>query len=469
MGYFVRQRDRAPARRTRIEPDPTFPRVCVIGAGSSGIAVAKAMYEAAVPFECFEAGPVVGGNWVHENPNGRSACYDSLEINTSCPRMAFSDFPMPVDYPDYARHDQVADYFTAYVEHFGFGHTITFGTTVDLVVPASGDPAAPTAWEVTVTGPDGTRTETFDAVIVANGHHWDARWPDPAYPGTFDGDQLHAHDYRSAEQLRGRDVLVVGSGNSALDISCAAAEVARSTTLSQRRGQWVLRKFLLGRPTDQIALPSWLPWAATSARLRLGAALSGDVAKLGLPHPAHHAGQSHPVQSEGIRDALRSGRVTPKPAVSRLDGDRVTFVDGTSVPADLIVWATGYRVSFPFLPREVVDVRANHLPLWHRTVHPDRPGLFFVGLVQAVGAVMPLAEAQAVWLAETLTGRCAPPSNDVVRAETHRADTAYRKRFYASERHTMEVDFDRYLWSLDRERRRGAVRARRRVSSPSGT
>ena len=136
----------------------------------------------------------------------------------------------------------------------------------------------------------------------------------------------------------------------ALDISCAA-EVARSATLSQRRGQWVLRKFVLGRPTDQMSLPAWLPWTFTSARLRLGAALAGNVAKLGLPQPSHHAGQSHPVQSEGIRDALRSGRLTPKPAISSLQGDRVAFVDGTSVPADLIVWATGYRV-VPFLASE---------------------------------------------------------------------------------------------------------------------
>lgn len=466
MGYLVKQKDKAPARHTRIEPDMSLPRVCVIGAGSSGIAAAKALYEAAIPFECYEAGPVVGGNWVFQNPNGRAACYDSLEINTSCPRMSFSDFPMPDDYPAYAKHDQVAAYFEDYVEHFGFGHTITFDTHVDHVARAVGASAAGTdtpRWDVTVTGPDGTRTETFDAVVVANGHHWDARWPDPAYPGAFAGEQIHAHDYRGVDQLRGRKVVVVGSGNSALDIACAAAEVADSATLSQRRGQWVLRKFLLGRPSDQIALPSWVPWWVTSSRLRMGALLSGNVAKLGLPQPRHHAGQSHPVQSERIRDALRSGRLTPKPAITSLDGDRVNFTDGTSVPADLIVWATGYRVSFPFFAHDLLGVEHNNLPLWRRTIHPDLPGLFFVGLLQPVGAVMPLAEAQSTWIADLVTSRYAPPPTDEVRTAMAREDAAYKKRFYASDRHTMEVDFDRYLWDLERERRRGAKRARDRV------
>lgn len=389
MPYLVRQRDLAPAVTAPIPADPSLPRACVIGAGSSGLAAAKALYAAGVPFDCFERGSVIGGNWVLDNPNGLSACYETLEINTSGPRMAFSDFPMPRDYPPYARHDQVATYFNAYVDHFGFRDRITFDTTVTDVALGAGD-----TWQVRTTGPDGDQVRDYDAVLVANGHHWDPRWPHPAYPGAFDGEQIHAHDYRSAEQLAGRDVVVVGSGNSALDISVEAGRVARSANLSQRRGQWVLRKFALGRPTDQAVLPAWLPWWATAMKLRLGTILSGNVAKLGLPQPRHKPGQSHPVQSEGIRDALCTGRVTPRPAIERLDGDHVVFVDGVRVPADLIVWATGYNVTFPFLDPALVAAKDNELPLWKRTVHPDLPGLYFIGLAQPVGAVMPLAQAQ---------------------------------------------------------------------------
>lgn len=456
VSYMVKEKHRAPARRTPIAPDPTLPRTCVIGAGSSGIAAAKALYEAAIPFECYEAGTAIGGNWVYNNPNGQSACYETLEINTSCPRMAYSDFPMPADYPDYAKHHQVAEYFQQYVEHFGLGDRITFSTKVDHVT-RDGD-----GWLVTVTGPHGQRDEKFDAVMVANGHHWDPHWPDPEYPGTFNGKQIHAHDYRSAADLAGHDVLVVGSGNSAMDISVAATETARTATLSQRRGQWVLRKYLLGSPTDQIAMPSWSPWWVTAVRLNLGAKLSGNVAKLGLPQPPHGAGQSHPVQSEGIRDALKSGKLAPKPGIERFDGDRVVFVDGTSVAADLIVWATGYKVSFPFLDEATLTVKDNELPLWKRAVHPGLPHLFFIGLMQPVGAIMPLAEAQSVWIADLLRGAYAPPSDAEVRAQMTRDHAAYLRRFYSSTRHTMEVDFDHFLWDLSREHRRGSARAKRR-------
>jgi dimethylaniline monooxygenase (N-oxide forming) len=246
----------------------------------------------------------------------------------------------------------------------------------------------------------------------------------------------------------------------------AAAERARSASISQRRGKWVLRKFLLGKPSDQVALPGWLPWWVTSARLALGAHLSGNVAELGLPQPTHRPGQSHPVQSEGIRDALRSGRLTPRPGIERLAGDHVVFVDGSTAPADLIVWATGYHVSLPFLDPDLLSVRDNDLPLWKRTVHPDLPGLFFVGLLQPVGAVMPLAEAQSVWITEILRGSYAAPSPGTIRTQMTRDDERYKRRFYRSARHTMEVDFDHYLWDLARERRRGARRAAAQASRP---
>ena len=455
MPYVVRQSHLAPAVTRPMSPDESLPRVCVIGAGSSGLAAAKALYLARVPFDCFEMGSAIGGNWLFDNPNGQSACYETLEINTSCPRMAFSDFPMPADYPPYARHDQVQTYFEAYVDHFGFRHTITFDTRVTRVEP---DPTG--GWLVTTDGPVGTHTRSYDAVMVANGHHWDARWPEPGYPGTFAGEQIHAHDYRSGDQLEDRDVLVVGAGNSAMDIAVEASHRARSTTLSIRRGQWVLRKMLLGRPTDQIALPGWLPWWATAARLRLGALLSGGLTRYGLPRPEHRPGQSHPVQSERIRARLADGAITVRPAIDRFEGHRVRFVDGTTCRADLIVWATGYRVSFPFLSPDLVPVHDNELPLWKRTVHPDLPGLFFIGLLQPVGAIMPLAEAQSEWVTELLTGRYVLPADDEIRRQMEAEHERNRRQFYDSPRHTMEVDFDHYLWDLCRERRRGRDRAR---------
>ncbi|WP_098730347.1 flavin-containing monooxygenase [Brevibacterium epidermidis] len=458
MAYMIRQGRRAPAPTAPIAPDPSQPKVCIIGAGSSGIAAAKTLYTSAIPFDCFEMGSEIGGTWLFDNPNGQSACYETLQINTSCPRMAFSDFPMPEHYPHYASHDQVFDYFRDYVDHFGFGHTITFNTEVTDVRRGGRG-----GWDVDIRSGIGqdavSETRHYDAVMVANGHHWDARWPDPAYPGDFAGEQIHAHDYRSGDQLEGRDVVVVGAGNSAMDIAVEGSRRANNVTLSIRRGQWVMKKTIMGMAADQIVLPGWAPWWMTSARLRLGAILSGGLKKYGLPVPGHTPGQSHPVQSDAIRDRLKAGAVTVRPGIERLERDRVVFTDGTSAPADLIVWATGYRVSFPFLSSDVVDVENNDLPLWKRCVHPDRPGLFFIGLLQPVGAVMPLSEAQSKLVSKILTGSCELPSRrDMVR-QMARDDRRNKKQFYDSPRHTMEVDFDHYLWEIDREMKKGAIAA----------
>lgn len=454
MFYFVKQSHRAPAVTAPIPVRNSGKRACIIGAGSSGLAAAKALYLAGIDFDCFEKGGEIGGNWLFDNPNGQSACYETLEINTSCPRMAFSDFPMPSHYPPYARHDQVHAYFEDYAKHFGFRNKITFNTTVTKVKPD-----ADNGWHVSTSGPNGEHTQHYDYVLVANGHHWDPRWPEPAYPGTFDGDQIHAHDFRSGEQLEGKNVVVVGAGNSAMDIVVEASFKARSAHWSVRRGQWVLRKMLFGRASDQIGLPGWMPWWATAARLRLGAILSGSMTKYGLPKPPHAPGQSHPVQSELIRERLKAGAITVQGGIERLDGNHVVFTNGRSVEADLIVWATGYRVTFPFFDPELVSAPENDLPLWKRTIHPDLPGLFFIGLLQPVGAVMPLAEAQSAWVADIINGECALPARQHIRSRMKHDHERNLKQFYASPRHTMEVDFDNFLWDLKQERKAGRARA----------
>ncbi len=409
-----------------------------------------------MPFDCFEQGSAIGGNWLFDNPNGQSACYETLEINTSCPRMAYSDFPMPKHYPAYATHAQVHEYFEQYVDHFGFRDKITFNTTVERVTP---DPDG--GWLVTTSTTSGEgepKTEHYDAVLVANGHHWDPKWPEPAYPGEFAGQQIHAHDYRDSSILVDRDVVVVGAGNSAMDISVEASHVARSATISIRRGQWVMKKLIAGVALDQITTPSWLPWAATRLRLRIGATISGSPKKSGLPTPPHAPGESHPVQSQTIRERLAAGAIGVKPGIDHLEADRVVFTDGTSVPADLIVWATGYKVTFPFFDEDFLSVEHNNLPLWQRAVHPDHEGLFFIGLLQPVGAVMPLAEAQCKLVTELLVGTLALPPKGQMQREMQIAHQAYLHRFYQSDRHTMEVDFDGFLWNIGREMKRGRER-----------
>ena len=457
MPYLVTG-EPAPARpEGALEPDPSFPRVCVIGGGSSGITVAKALYEARVPFDCFEKGPYIGGNWVFENPNRQSACYRTLEMNTSGPRMAFSDFPL--DNEDYPAHEEVRDYFERYVDHFGIRDTITFETEVERVVRREDG-----VWDVTIAGAGargGREKREYDAVVVANGHHWDARWPDPPFPGSFDGLQLHAHDYRGPEIFEGKRVVVVGGGNSGMDIARDAGRAADAAFLSLRRGVHVLRKRLGGKPIDQTLPPTWIPWWLKQKGLEMIRWRSGDVSRYGTPEPDHKVGHAHPTVSDEIHDSLEAGQVTPKPNIRELRGDSVEFEDGSVEPVDVIVYCTGYKVTFPFFDEQFISAPGNDMRLFRRTFDPGVPGVYFVGLMQPLGAIMPIAEEQGRWIADLLRGRYRLPSEDQMNADIERERAAHAKRFYSSARHTMEIDFDEWLAGVAR-----GAKARRAARGP---
>ncbi len=434
----------------------SLPTVCLIGAGSSGIAAAKALHERGIPFDCFEKSDRVGGNWVFGNTNGMSSSYRSLHINTSRTRMEYTDFPMPESYPDFPHHTHIAEYFDAYVDHFGFRDRIVFETGVEHA--ARGEDGT---WTVRL---DTGEERRYDALAVANGHHWDPRWPEPAFPGSFDGEQMHAHHYVDNEPFKGRRVLVLGIGNSAMDIAVESSFVAEKTILASRRGAHVIPKYLFGRPLDQIGvnkLTGALPWAFRKAIFtsvyRVGV---GRMEDYGLPRPDHDLGDAHPTISADFLNRIAHGEVAYKPNVAELLGDRVRFEDGSVETIDMIVYCTGYKVTFPFFDEDFVSAPDNDLPLFRRVFHPDLDGLFFVGLLQPLGAIMPLAEAQGQWIAAYLRGEYALPDPAALRADMEHERAKMFKRYVASKRHTMQVDFDNYLYAIARERRVGARRVR---------
>jgi hypothetical protein len=434
-----------------------LPTACVIGAGSSGIAAAKALHERGIPFDCIERSDRVGGNWVFGNTNGMSSAYRSLHINTSRERMEYSDYPMPSSYPDFPHHAQIARYFDDYVDHFGFRDKILFETGVEHA-----EREADGTWTVTL---DTGESRRYDMLLVANGHHWDPRWPEPPFPGSFDGVQMHSHHYVENTGFRDKNVLVVGIGNSAMDIAVEASFVARRTLISSRRGAYILPKYLFGRPLDQIGVNSLTPVLPFSFRrailmtmYRIGV---GRVENYGLPEPDHKIGEAHPTISADFLNRIAHGDMTWKPNVSELDGEAVKFDDGTVEPVDVIVWCTGYRVTFPFFDERLISAPDNDLPLFRRVFKPGIDNLAFIALLQPLGATMPLAEAQGRWIAAYLRGEYHLPPVGEMEAHMHRERDKMFKRYVASKRHTMQVDFDNYLYDLRRELKAGAERARR--------
>ncbi len=438
-------------------------RVAIIGAGPSGLAACQVLAQRRIPFDCFEKGSDVGGLWRYENDNTLASAYASLHMNTSREIASYASCPMPAHYPDFPHHTQVLAYLEDYVEHFGLRQEIRFRTEVSAVEPVDD------VWEVHWRDADGTEgSERYAAVLVASGHHWQPRRIDLGLPGAFSGEQVHSHSYRTPEGFADKNVLVVGIGDSAMDIACETSRVSRMTFLTARRGAWIVPKYLGRSSLSEVAIKrqSRLPIAgevASGALFDIGrsvfarriAGIQGRPEDFGLPKPDHGFGAGILTASSEIFTRVGLGRVTPKPWISRMDGERVHFKDGSVERIDAIVCCTGYEISLPFLAPEVFDPAGGRVPLYRRVAHPERPGLYFIGLIDVAGPLNPLSELQAEWIADLLQGELELPSRGQMQKAIVQEERRRQKRFGASGVHPIYVDFVPYLQTLQRERRRG--------------
>jgi dimethylaniline monooxygenase (N-oxide forming) len=266
-----------------------------------------------------------------------------------------------------------------------------------------------------------------------------------------------------ASDFRDKNVLVVGMGNSAADIAVESSFVARRTFVSGRRGEHVIPKYVFGRPVDQIAVTPLTPLVPFPLRHAFFRAIYrvavGRVEDYGVPKPDHRLLESHPTLSADFLGRVAQGEVTWKPAIATLASERVRFVDGSEEPIDVIVWSTGYKITFPFFDEDFISAPDNELLLYRRVFKPGMDNLFFIALLQPLGPTMPIAEAQGRWIAAYLRGEYALPSMAQMESEIRRERARMRRRYVASRRHTMEADFDDYLYALRREMKAGARRA----------
>ena len=427
--------------------------ICIIGAGSSGITVAKALKQRGLAFDCFEKGSDIGGMWRYENDNGLSSCYASLHIDTSRPNLGYSDFPIDPDMPDFLSHAQFLRHLEAYADHFGIRQHVTFNSEVASLEQAGN------RWRVRLA--DG-RVREYGHVVIANGHLWDPRMPE--FEGEFAGTQMHSHHYRRPDPFEGKRVLVVGLGNSAVDIAVDLSKRAEHVCISTRRSAWVMPKYLFGRPIDQVS-------GALARRLRLPTPMirrimsllvrfaQGDQRRFGLPRPQHPMWREHATLSQELLPAIGHGRISVRPNIAHLDGDGVRFVDGSRAPFDAIIYATGYRTSFPFLARELFDPDAEAGRLYRRMLPLDLDGLIFAGLVQPIGPTIPLVEIQGQWIARALSGGMALPD---AASRKHEVEAHLRRRrdtWLDSPRYTLEVDYRHYVKQLHMDMRHGLAGA----------
>jgi cation diffusion facilitator CzcD-associated flavoprotein CzcO len=359
-------------------------RLCVIGAGAAGLGTMEVLARRGIAFDCFEQTDRVGGHW-HTD-------YESLHLITSRDLSGFAGHPMPADYPVYPSRDQMRAYLEGFADSTGVRAHVQFGVRVERVEPLG--VAGRDGWRVATS--DG-RTRDYAGVLACNGHLWDPNLP--TYPGEFTGRQIHSGAYRSLDDIEGTRVLTVGAGNSGCDLAVDVANGRLQSTISIRRGQMFQPKAVFGRPRAELR---WLGKLPIGINERIARAISDVVigparAYRGLPEPAtRNLNEQPPVVSNLLPYWIQHGRIDVVPGIARLDGDTVHFVDGTSREFDTILWATGFKVTLPFLADDAIRWR-DGVPL--RTAGLTLPvgaeNLYFVGLAAPRGPQLPVYSAQA--------------------------------------------------------------------------
>ncbi|KAF0557274.1 dimethylaniline monooxygenase N-oxide-forming 5-like [Gigaspora margarita] len=456
------------------------PRIAIIGAGSSGLTALKQCLADDLDPICFEQTSCVGGLWNFvevddENKDPHPSSYKSLIINTSKEMMTFSDFPIPAEWPTYLHNSLVAKYFNMYADHFKLWPYIKFRTTV---VHVSYLPDH--RWKVkyitcedkdqTKENPNNEHEEIFDYVIVCNGHHRKHRWPKYKGMDEFKGEQTHSHLYRRAAPFENKRVVVVGIGNSGLDIAVELSHVASQVYLCVRRGTlpWIMPRLIDGKAIDQLRSRFSDAFLPTSS-----SAFTKRIVQIVGPHPpslqpttplfAHH-----PTVKSDFFERLSTGTIIVTKNILELMPDEtksIKFVDGSIVEnIDAVIYATGYHIDFPFLDREIInggpeieqefedEYKENLTWMYKMIFPPNYRNIAFIGLFQPIAAIFPITELQSRYVTSLIKGVISPlPSPkdmDIAIRNYHKKN---RKQYYLSARHTMELDYFEYLDKMSQE------------------
>jgi dimethylaniline monooxygenase (N-oxide forming) len=423
-------------------------RFAVIGAGAGGLCAAKNLIARGIEPVIFEIGTRIGGLWAYENDSGRSPAYKSLRINSEARVSSYGDFPFPEGTQYYPDTVEMEAYFVSYARKFDLTNKIRVNSLVEAISP-EGD-----GWRVKIAG---NGDELFDGVIVASGHQSTPRHPEQVEG--FDGHYIHAKDYRVPTPYADKRVLVIGPGNSGVDIAADICTVTKQTFLAARSPVLIMPRLMFGKPQSRtLALleKPWLPWRLKVwMRTQLTRVFHGRMEDWGFRTPE---GRTHPISHPTLIFHLAWNRIKAKPGIDRVEGSTVHFIDGTAEDIDAIIASTGYETDLPFLPEGTSPVRGTHMHLYNRIVHPDLPNVFFVGFFDVTGGSnIRMMDDQSEYAAAIAAGAIRLPSPDEMRASI-REDLAFQKaQFPDSPRYGLELDPVRYRKRLAEDFRRNGV------------
>jgi cation diffusion facilitator CzcD-associated flavoprotein CzcO len=412
----------------------------VIGAGPAGLAAIRSLKEAGLPVEAAERNADVGGQWLYGAQS--SAVYASTHLISSKSTTAFADFPMPEAWPAYPSRVQIEQYFKDFAKHFGLYPLIRFNDGVEKLERSG------RGWRATF---DRGETREYEGVVIANGHLSDPLLPKVA--GRFSGTVMHAKEYKSPEIFEGKRVLICGMGNTGCDIVVDAIHRAKSVLWSVRGGNHFVPKFVAGKPADErnhrtrIVLPKWLRSRLHEPVARL---LAGPPERFGLPKPEHRLYDRTPIVNSLVLLHLGQGDVALRKPVQSFDGDAAIFEDGQRDEIDIAVFATGYRITFPFLDDLApLNWQAEYgAPRLFMNVFPrEDNGLFVAGLLEGAGVGWPGRALQTDLVAAYLKAKREKPAAAAEfrrEIERHAASPADKDRG----EHGIFVDFLQYKRDL---------------------
>ncbi len=422
-------------------------KVCVIGAGPSGITAIKNLLDEGLDVTAFDYNDEVGGNWIYNEKESHSSVFETTHIISSKVHSQYADFTFDdfePNIPDYPSHDQLRRYFQAYAKKFDLYRVIQFNTLVKNCQWIDDN-----TWAVTIEQNGEEHTHTFTDLIVSNGHHWQPRFP--SYPGNFTGEFLHSHQFKKAAPFTGKKVLVIGGGNSACDVAVETSRVSDKTSISWRRGYRIVPKFLFGEPTDVVAarmrwLPPKLKYFLSGLTVRL---LTGSNESYGLQKPTHAVAATHPTVNDELLYKLRHGKVFPKVDIDHFDGKTVHFKDGSKEEFDTVIACTGFVLAHPFFDKSFIDYSEGEVPLYLKMIHDKYPNLYFIGMFQPLGCIWPGSELQSKIAARAIVGKWKRPKN--IEALCKREVTHPHIKQIKSARHTITVDYFKFVKQLKRQ------------------
>lgn len=419
-------------------------RVCVIGAGPSGITALKNLLDEGIEAVTYDRNSEVGGNWIYSEEESHSSVFETTHIISSKTLSQYEDFTFDDFDPnvsDYPSHDELRRYFQAYARHFKLYDHIEFGTMVLHCERVRDD-----KWEVKLKQNGLEKTEYFTDLVVCNGHHWKPRYPE--YPGSFSGEFLHSHQFKKAAPFEGKRVLVIGGGNSACDVAVETSRVSARTAISMRRGYRIIPKFFMGKPTDKVGENlAWMPlWFRNILSEILVKLTNGSNKLYGLQIPDHPFGATHPTINDELLYRIRHGKVHPKVDVEKMEGPTVYFKDGSQEDFDTIIACTGYILSHPFFDQEFIDYSSGPVPLWLKMFHETYSNLYFIGMFQPLGCIWPGAELQAKIMARELAGKWKRPANINALCQKEINHPHYKQ--LDTPRHTITVDYHKFRKQL---------------------